>query len=149
MKDRSDTKPAGFAHQSIQHESAHLHVTGRADYTDDLPEPAGTVHAALGLSKIAHGRISALDLGPVRAAPGVLAVLTAEDVPGSNDISPAGHGDDPIFAGPEVMFWGQPLFAVVAETRDLARRAAALARVDYEALPHFLDPIAARDGGMV
>ena len=149
MKDRSDLNAAaGFAHQSVKHESAHLHVTGRADYTDDLPEPAGTLHAALGLSKIAHGRITTLDLDPVRAAPGVIAVLTADDVPGSNDISPAGHGDDPIFAGPEVMFWGQPLFAVVAETRDLARRAAALARVEYEALPHFLDPIAARDGGM-
>ena len=149
MKDRSDPGTiTGLAHQSVTHESAHLHVTGRADYTDDLPEPAGTLHAALGLSKIAHGRITALDLDAVRAAPGVVLVLTAADIPGSNDISPAGHGDDPIFAAEEVMFWGQPIFAVVAETRDQARRAAALARVEYEALPHFLDPIAARDGGM-
>ncbi|MFD1796580.1 xanthine dehydrogenase molybdopterin binding subunit [Paracoccus aurantiacus] len=148
MKDRSDSAVTGLAHQPIAHESAKLHVTGRADYTDDLREPKGTLHAALGLSKCAHGRIASLDLDPVRNAPGVVAVLTAEDIPGHNDISPNGLNDDPIFAADTVMFWGQPLFAVIAETRDLARRAAAKAKVEYEALPHALDPIAARDAGM-
>ncbi len=149
MKDRSDTGPiSGLAHESVRHESAHLHVTGRADYTDDLPEPAGTLHAALGLSRCAHGRIAALDLDAVRAAPGVRAVLTAADIPGENDISPNGLHDDPILAETEVMFWGQPIFAVIADSRDQARRAAALAKIDYEPLPHALDPIAARDAGM-
>ena len=148
MKDRSETAISGQAHDSIAHESAHLHVTGRADYTDDLREPAGTLHAALGLSKCAHGRIASMDLDPVRAAPGVIAVLTAKDIPGPNDISPNGKNDDPIFADGTVMFWGQPIFAVIAETRDQARRAAAKAVIEYEALPYYLDPIAARDGGM-
>ncbi|NHF74233.1 xanthine dehydrogenase molybdopterin binding subunit [Paracoccus xiamenensis] len=149
MKDRSETTTVtGLAHEAAAHESAHLHVTGRADYTDDLREPAGTLHAALGLSKCAHGRIVAIDLDPVRSAPGVVAVLTAADIPGPNDISPNGKDDDPILADGVVMFWGQPMFAVVAETRDLARRAAALAKIEYEPLPHYLDPIAARDGGM-
>ncbi|TKW65574.1 MAG: xanthine dehydrogenase molybdopterin binding subunit [Paracoccus denitrificans] len=148
MKDRNDTAVAGLAHQPIAHESARLHVTGRADYTDDLREPTGTLHAALGLSKCAHGRIVSLDLNPVRTAPGVVAVLTADDIPGHNDISPNGLNDDPIFAEDTVMFWGQPIFAVIAETRDLARRAAAQAKVEYDALPHALDPIAARDANM-
>ncbi|MFD1881817.1 xanthine dehydrogenase molybdopterin binding subunit [Paracoccus pacificus] len=132
----------------IRHDSAEKHVTGRADYTDDLTEPQGTLHAYLGLSKCAHGRITRLDLDPVRAAPGVIDVLTAADIPGVNDVSPAGNHDDPIFAEGEVRFWGQPIFAVIAETRDQARRAAALAVVEYDALPHALDPIAARDAGM-
>jgi xanthine dehydrogenase large subunit len=75
-------------------------------------------------------------------------LLTAKDVPGRNDVSPTGKHDDPILAESEVMFHGQPIFAVIAKTRDEARRAARLAKIEYEALPHRLDPIAARDGGM-
>ena len=139
---------AGAAHQDTIHESAVKHVTGRAEYTDDLPELAGTLHGALGLSTVAHGRIVSIDLDPVRAASGVVDVLTAKDVPGRNDVSPTGKQDDPIFAESEVMFHGQPVFAVIAKTRNEARRAARLARIEYEALPHRLDPIAARYGGM-
>jgi len=140
--------PLGAANQSLAHESARLHVTGRAEYADDLIEPTGALHAALGLSTVAHGRIRSLDLAAVRAAPGVLDVLTAQELPGPNDISPVGKHDDPIFATDEVLFHGQPIFAVVAETRDQARRAARLAKIDYEVLPHRLDPLAARDGAM-
>ena len=140
---------AGAAHQDTIHESAIKHVTGRAEYTDDLTEPAGTLHGALGLSTVAHGRILSIDLDAVRAAPGVVDVLTAKDVPGRNDVSPTGKHDDPIFATEsEVMFHGQPIFAVIAKTRDEARRAARLAKIEYETLPHRLDPLAARDGGM-
>ena len=105
---------AGAAHQDTIHESAIKHVTGRAEYTDDLPELAGTLHGALGLSTIAHGRIVSIDLDAVRAAPGVVDVLTAKDVPGRNDVSPTGKHDDPIFTESEVMFHGQPIFAVIA-----------------------------------
>ncbi|MBV0891083.1 xanthine dehydrogenase molybdopterin binding subunit [Paracoccus sp. Z118] len=128
------------------HESAIKHVTGRADYTDDLVVPQGTLHAYLGLSSVAHGRIRSMDLAAVLAAPGVIDVLTAADIPGANDVSPVQKEDDPIFAQ-IVQFHGQPIFAVIAETRDQARRAAALARVEYEELPFVLDPIAARDSG--
>ena len=138
----------GLAHSETRHDSAPKHVTGTADYTDDIPLPQGALHAYLGLSKCAHGRIARLDLDPVRAMPGVIGVLTAADVPGENDISPTGRHDEPIFAEGRVEFWGQPIFAVVAETRDQARRAAAKAVVEYEALPHALDPMAARAAGM-
>ena len=108
------------------HESAHLHVAGAAPYIDDFPEPGGTLHAAIGLSPVAHGRLLAIDLATLRAQPGVIAVLTARDIPGRNDCGPILH-DDPILAEGELRHVGQPVFAVVARTRDQARRAAALA----------------------
>ncbi len=138
----------GAVHSDLTHDSAEKHVTGRAEYADDIPEPAGTLHAYLGLSTRAHALIRDLDLSSVRAAPGVVGVLTAGDIPGVNDVSPTGRDDEPVFAEGKIEFWGQPMFAVVAETRDAARRAAALARVEYEDLPHVLEADAARDGGM-
>jgi xanthine dehydrogenase large subunit len=127
---------AGAAHP---HESAHLHVAGTADYIDDLPELAGTLHVALGLSQRAHALVKAIDLEAVRAANGVVAVLTAADIPGENDCGPIVH-DDPILADGLVQYVGQPMFAVVATTRGAARRAARLAHGDYEPLPAVLTP---------
>jgi len=123
------------------HESAHLHVQGSAPYIDDLPELAGTLHAALGLSPIAHGRVVSMSLDAVRAMPGVVVVLTAEDIPGPNDCGPVMH-DDPILADGLVHYVGQPVFAVIATTRDAARRAAALAKTALviEPLPPILTP---------
>jgi xanthine dehydrogenase large subunit len=125
------------------HESAILHVTGEAIYTDDIPELAQTLHAALGMSQQAHARIRSMDLGAVRAAAGVVAVFAAKDVPGVNDCGPILH-DDPIFADGLVQYAGQPLFVVIAESHDAARRAARLAKVDYETLPAILTAQAAR-----
>ena len=137
----------GGVHTDVVHDSAVKHVTGRAEYCDDIAEPAGTLHAYLGISTRAHARILGLDLAAVRAAPGVVGVLTAEDIPGVNDVSPTGRDDEPVFATDKVEFWGQPIFAVVATTRDAARRAARLAQVRYEDLPHALDPEAAQAAG--
>lgn len=136
---------------SRPHESAHLHVAGEATYTDDIPEVAGTLYAALGLSREAHARITALNLGPVLAQPGVVAVYTARDIPGTNDVAPIVKGDDPILADGLVQYVGQPVFAVVATSVEAARRAAALARqtdvVAYESLPALLTPQAAHAAG--
>ncbi|PRY22227.1 xanthine dehydrogenase molybdenum binding subunit apoprotein [Aliiruegeria haliotis] len=137
----------GAAHTDLKHESAIKHVTGRAEYCDDIAEPIGTLHAYLGVSNVAHGRIRSIDLTKVRAAQGVVDVLTVEDLPGSNDISPTGLNDEPVFATDKVEFWGQPLFAVVAESRDMARRAAEMGEVDYEVLPHVTDTEAAMAAG--
>ncbi|WP_116611247.1 xanthine dehydrogenase molybdopterin binding subunit [Paraburkholderia unamae] len=121
----------------LPHESAEAHVSGEARYTDDIPELHGTVHAAIGLARHAHARIVALDLERVRSSPGVLAVLSAADIPGANDCGPVIH-DDPVLATDVVQYLGQPVFAVVATTHELARRAAALAAsedvVRYEPL---------------
>jgi len=128
---------AGAVGAAVRHESAHLHVAGEATYIDDIREPRGTLHAAFGLSQRAHARLKSLDLDPVRAAPGVVAVFTAADVPGVNDVGPILH-DDPILADREVQYLGQPVFLVVAETVDEARRAARLAVIEYEELPAIL-----------
>jgi xanthine dehydrogenase large subunit len=120
------------------HDSAHLHVSGRALYCDDIPLPANTLHAAFGMSAIAHGRIKVLDLAPVLAMPGVVAVALPPDIPGENNYGSAVH-DDPIFADALVQHVGQPLFAVAATSHAAARKAAASARVVYEELPSILD----------
>ncbi|PBI96105.1 Xanthine dehydrogenase molybdenum-binding subunit [Variovorax boronicumulans] len=130
---------------SRPHESAHLHVAGEATYIDDIPELAGTLHCALGLSPAANGRVTALSLDAIRAMPGVVTVLTADDIPGTNDCGSIIH-DDPILLpvndGGEIRYLGQPVFAVIAETRDAARRAAAKAKdaITLEAQPPVLTP---------
>ncbi|MBI3561522.1 MAG: xanthine dehydrogenase molybdopterin binding subunit [Gammaproteobacteria bacterium] len=130
--------PSEVVGKAIRHESAHLHVAGRAFYTDDIPLPANTLHAALGMSTIAHGRLRAIDLSAVRTAPGVVAVMLAGDVPGHNTCGPI-RDDDPIFADHLVQYVGQSLFAVAAQSVEAARRAVRLARIDYETLPAILD----------
>lgn len=120
------------------HESAHLHVSGRATYVDDIELPANTLHAAFGMSTVAHARIRSMDLAPVETSPGVVAVVAAADVPGKNNFGPI-HDDDPIFAPGLVQCVGQSLFAVAATSYDAARRAATTAKVDYEILPAILD----------
>ncbi|WP_170381642.1 xanthine dehydrogenase molybdopterin binding subunit [Ruegeria atlantica] len=137
----------GAAHTNVNHDSAIKHVTGRADYTDDIAQPEGTLHAYLGVSDVAHAKLMGIDFTEVLATPGVVGVLTADDVPGANDISPTHLNDEPVFPTDAIQFHGQPLFAVVAETRDIARRAAELAKIEYETLPHALDPIAAQEAG--
>ncbi|MCP3713857.1 xanthine dehydrogenase molybdopterin binding subunit [Paraburkholderia sp. CNPSo 3281] len=124
----------------LPHESADAHVSGEARYTDDIPELHGTVHAALGLARHAHARIVALDLERVRSSPGVLAVLTAADIPGENDCGPVVH-DDPVLASDVVQYLGQPVFAVIATSYELARRAAALAASDDVVRYEPLEPV--------
>ena len=121
----------------LAHESAALHVTGRAAYVDDMALPANSVHIALGLSDIAHGRVNSIDPAQALAAPGVHAVLSAADIPAKNDCSPV-MGDDPVFAEDDVMYHGQALFAVVADTRAQARDAAELVKADITPLPAVL-----------
>src|SRR5271157_3467290 len=126
--------PTSVVHKPLPHDSARLHVQGAATYVDDIREPEGTLHIAVGMADRARGSVKGLDLSPVEAAQGVVAVLTAADIPGKNDIAPV-FADEPLFADKEVVFHGQPLFAVVARTRDQARRAARLAKIDIEEQP--------------
>ena len=144
MGERGDLKVGVARH----HDSAPKHVSGRAIYIDDIPEPRGLLHLAIGMSARAHARILSMDLSAVRAAPGVVAVFTAQDIPGKNDVGPVIH-DDPIFATNEVMYAGQSLFAVAADTLEQARAAARLGKIAYEDLPAALTIAQARAmGGM-
>ncbi|AJP71110.1 xanthine dehydrogenase molybdopterin binding subunit [Sphingomonas hengshuiensis] len=129
-----DPMPPGAVHRSLPHDSADLHVAGTALYVDDLPEPPGLLHCAFGHATDGHGRLVALDLDAVRAAPGVVAVYTAADIPGDNDVSPVA-GDDRLLAEAEILYPGQPLFLVAATSTRAARAAARLGRAVIEPLP--------------
>ena len=120
------------------HESAHLHVQGAAAYIDDLPLTEGTLHAAPLLSNVAHGRIVSLDLSAVRAAPGVHAVITADDIPGDRLLATFVH-DEPVFATERVEHIGQVLGVVVAQSHALARAAAQLMVLTVDAEPPVLN----------
>ena len=129
----------GAVGSPIPHDSAHLHVSGEALYTDDIAEPRGMLHLAVGMSAKPHARIRNLDLSAVRDAPGVVEVMSDADIPGDNNCGPV-VADDPIFAPGLVEYAGQSVFAVAAETVDQARKAARLAIIDYEELEPILDP---------
>jgi xanthine dehydrogenase large subunit len=113
----------------LPHDSAPRHVSGTAQYIDDIPEPAGVLHIAIGGASKAAGKLLSLDLSKVESYPGVIAMITAQDVPGRNDISPVA-GDEPAFADKDILYHQQPVFAVIAETRDAARRAARLGNME-------------------
>ncbi len=115
----------------LPHDAAHLHVTGAARYVDDIPTPANTLHLAFGQSEVARGRIRSMDLSAVRAAQGVVAVLTAEDLPFANDVSPSVH-DEPLLSTGSVHHVGQAIFAVVARSHLEARKAARMAQITYD-----------------
>ena len=126
----------------LPHDSAHLHVTGRASYTDDLPEPRDLLHVAVGMSRVAHADIGTIDLSKVLAVPGVVDVCIASDIAGANNCGPI-VADDPIFAADLVQYVGQSVFAVAATTVDIARKAARLARIEYRERVAILDPLTA------
>ncbi|EBA18670.1 xanthine dehydrogenase, B subunit [Roseobacter sp. SK209-2-6] len=114
----------------LPHDAAKLHVTGQARYVDDIPSPRGTLHLAFGLSAIAKGRITAMDLSEVNSSEGVVAVLTAEDLPFENDVSPSIY-DEPLLSDGTVNHLGQPIFLVVAQSHRAARVAARKGKIDY------------------
>ncbi|CAN7362597.1 xanthine dehydrogenase molybdopterin binding subunit [Phenylobacterium sp. LjRoot225] len=128
------TQHPAAAERSRPHDSAVLHVTGAALYVDDVAEPKDLLHLAFGQSRMAHARIVSMDLAAVRAAEGVVAVFTAADIPGVNDVSPVA-GDDRLLADGEVVNVGQPLFLVAATSQLAARKAARLGQIEYEARP--------------
>lgn len=136
----------GGAHTAQRHDSALKHATGEAAYIDDLPEPAGLLHAALATSPVAHGRLLGIDTEAARAMPGVAAVLVAGDIPGRNDVAPI-RTDEPLFAERIVECVGQPLAAVAAETMDAAREAAAAVHPRIEPLEPVLSIDRALEAG--
>lgn len=134
----------GDVGQQSKHESAELHVTGKATYTDDIVEPTGCLHAYILKSPYAHANIHKLDVSACKKMPGVHAVLTAADVPGINDVAPVFPGD-PLFADDKVEYVGQSVLAVAAESIEQAREAALKAVIDYQELPAVLDVHRARE----
>ena len=124
------------------HESAAAQVQGAAPYVDDIPETAATLHAAPVLSPVAHGTLHRLDTRAALALPGVVAVLTAADIPGDPVLASFSH-DEPILASGSVQHVGQVMALVVATDVNTARRAARLVRADITPLPAVLHARAA------
>jgi len=124
---------------SVRHESLQKFVTGEAIYIDDIPVEEGTLHAYIGKSDFARGRVLKIDFTDVYSYPGVIDIFTSKDIPGVNDISPTGMNDEPVLAEKNVSFFGQPLFVVVAKTRSQARIAASLAKINKVNEEPFLD----------
>tara|TARA_B100001057_G_scaffold494298_1_gene590542 strand:- start:1117 stop:3417 length:2301 start_codon:yes stop_codon:yes gene_type:complete len=119
--------------KNLIHDSGKKHVTGFAEYTDDINEPQNTLYGAIGWSKKAHAKIKKIDLNEVKKSKGVEAVVTYLDIPGRNDVGPVFDGD-PIFPKSKVEYYGQPLFAVAATSIELARKAVLKAKIYYKEL---------------
>ncbi len=133
MSTLSDRPRNSVVGEAVPHESAALHVTGRALYTDDLVSRTRDVlHAFPVQAPHAHALVTRLDVTPAHAVPGVVRVLTADDVPGVNDAG-VKH-DEPLFPS-EVMFYGHAVCWVLAESLEAARLGASAVVVDYEPLP--------------
>ncbi len=128
-------------------------LTGRGRFTDEIAFQ-GVLHVAFRRSDQSHARISAIDCDAARAAPGVIAVLTAEDL--SNEVRPLlatsrmkNYYATPILplARDKVRYVGEPVVGVVAESRYQAEDAVELIAIDYEPLPSVIDPEAAVQDG--
>ena len=128
----SKIKKETFINEKRPHESGIKHVSGRAFYTDDLPESPGTLFGAIGWSKKAHAIIKKMNLKEVSKSEGVTAVVTSSDITGRNDVGPVYDGD-PIFPK-KAEYYGQPLFAVAAKTTEQARKAVLKAKITYKTL---------------
>ena len=121
-----------FINEERPHESSIKHVSGQANYTDDIFEPPGTLYGAIGWSKRAHAIIKKINLDEVEKSEGVISVITSKDIPGRNDVG-AVYDGDPIFPK-KVEYFGQPLFAVAATSTELARKAVLKAKISYKSL---------------
>ena len=134
LSQRPDVAEVGKA---IEHESAALHVTGQALYTDDLiMRTKDVLHAWPVQAPHAKARITRMDVEPAYSVPGVVRVLTAADVPGVNDAG-VKH-DEPLFPD-QVCFFGHAVCWVLGETLEAARLGANAVEVDYEPLPALIN----------
>ena len=123
----------GAVHTNMRHDSAVKHVTGRAVYIDDMPVPPNCQETALVLSPHASARIVSIDTSEAAGMPGVSAVISAKDIPGTNDIAPV-FADEPMLADATADYAGMPVAAVAADTYDQALAAAKRIKIEYQEL---------------
>ncbi len=117
--------------KNIEHESAVKHVTGKAIYTDDISEPKNLLHAVIGYSNCSKGVIKKIDYKNVLSSEGVVDIITEKDIEGINDVGPIFKGDK-IFTSKNIEYYGQPIFAVIAKTNNLAKKAALKVKIDLK-----------------
>ena len=132
----------------MKHCDSALHVTGQSDYVDDVPSPAGMLHGAFFGSPVAHGIIKSLDTSKAAQVPGVVSILTYDDIPGDGLIG-AVVADEPLLAFEETSFHGQPIAFVVAQSVEAARNGAKACKLEIEELPPITCPREAFEKGQV
>ena len=123
--------------KNIEHDSAKKHVTGKAIYTDDIPEPRNLLHSTIGYSDCSKGIIKKIDLKDVLKSEGVIDVITEKDINGINDVGPVFKGDK-IFTSKKIEYYGQPIFAVIATSNILAKKASLKAKIFVKELQPIL-----------
>ena len=119
------------------HLTAAQQVTGEAIFVDDIICPNGTLHAAFVRSSIPHGKILSVDFSEALKVHGVIDKITKDDIHGTNFDGNILQ-DEPVFADKEVHYVGQPIALIIAKSDIIARDAAKLVKVEYEALPTVL-----------
>ncbi|MBP7377989.1 MAG: molybdopterin-dependent oxidoreductase, partial [Pyrinomonadaceae bacterium] len=128
---------------------SHSHVRGESVYLDDIPVVRGTLYACVFDSPVAHGRLVSIDTTAAEASKGVVRVITAKDIIGENQIGGI-VPDEPLLADGEVHFQGMPVAIVVAESEEMARKAAKQIKVQIEELEPVTDPrVAAANGDLI
>jgi len=128
---------------------SHSHVRGESVYLDDIPVVRGTLYACVFDSQVAHGRLVGVDTSDAAASEGVVRVILASDLIGENQIGGI-VPDEPLLAEGEVHFVGQPIAIVLAESEELARKAAKKITAEIEPLPIVTDPrVAAANGDLI
>ena len=123
--------------KNIEHESAIKHVTGRAIYTDDIPEPRNLLHAVIGYSNCSRGIIKKINYDEVYKSEGVIDIITEKDIEGINDVGAIFKGDK-IFTSKDIEYFGQPIFAVIARSNLLAKKAALKVKIDVKEIKPIL-----------
>ncbi|MCE7742848.1 MAG: molybdopterin-dependent oxidoreductase [Candidatus Heimdallarchaeota archaeon] len=124
------------------------HTTGESVFVDDIPEPKDMLHTAVFISNIPHGKIIKLNMQKAKASEGVVKIITAEDIPGENEVGRIIQ-DEELLAKDKVDFIGQPIAVVFAETKNQANTARDLITIEYEPLPAVFDPREAAKKGML
>ncbi|MCK5131370.1 MAG: molybdopterin-dependent oxidoreductase [Candidatus Sabulitectum sp.] len=123
----------------MKHFDAMLHVKGKSIFTGDIPEPEGTLHAAVFTSSCAHGKVLSVNTSEAEALPGVIKIITAENIPGENETGNI-IMDEPLLAGETVHFIGEPVAIVLAETRHQAYKAVNAVSMEVEEYQAVIDP---------
>jgi xanthine dehydrogenase large subunit len=115
------------------------HVKGESQFIDDFVVPEGTLYAKVFDSTIAHGKILSLDVEEAKNLPGVRGVYTFKDIPGINQVGGI-IKDETLFAENDVQFIGEPVALIVADSMEIAKKAAKKIKTKYEPLPAITDP---------
>jgi xanthine dehydrogenase large subunit len=123
---------------SVNHDSAHKHVSGESIYIDDMQINSQLLHGKVVYSKVAHAKIKSIDYSKAEALKGVHAILTYKDIPGENQMGPVVH-DEPCLAIDLVECIGQAILLIAAESEEIAIEAERLIEIEYEELPAILN----------